>query len=478
MNSNQSAKPGWVKVVVWIIVCLAVLLLALVIGVYYAIMHTSLPFKFVEAMLSSGNGSQNLKVEGISGSIAKGFVIQRISWTDKDGESSEIRDVKVLYSGFWDLMGGKKVLFKEIHIGKAHLDVTGIEEFASDMNGTSHNGANDDDEPDLSAFTNSPAFTNNPAWQRRSVRRRTGSGGPQLFQIDRIGVADVFITNRTTGFGLSIPAVDWKGFKAENGKVELGELTVDSDRLKVETHAGESATVNGETIAFQKKLEGTILPTLHKSILKPIVFTIDAVYSGGALVWRLKAFDGKMEAYRGSDHSGFMRCKNVDLAGYFDAAVPQHLTAEANISRKNEKEVVKVGKGAFQLGNNWFEIQPAEWEQADNETRTNTIDAISHAGKTLLKYQLVQEPPWKIEQRLTAQPEMKPEEILASIYFGKKSGELSADQQKTLGNRKGSFGGWTNEVEASQVASAKPASSSSKPKPKTQPPQPEAEAAK
>jgi len=457
-----------------------VLLVALVIGAYYAIMHTSLPFKFVEAMLSSGNGNQNFKVEGITGSIAKGFVIQRISWTGKDGEPSEIKDVKVLYSGFWDLLGGKRIVFKEIHIGKAHLDVTGIEEFASDVNGSNHrHGTNDDDEPDLSAFTNNPVFTNNPAWQTRSSRRRTG-GGPQLFEIDRIGVADVFITNRTTGFGLSIPEVEWKGFKAENGKVDLGELTVDSDRLKIETHTGESAQVNGETIAFQKKLEGTILPALHKSILKPIEFTIDAMYSGGAIVWRLKSFDGKMEAYRGSDHSGFLRCKNVDLAGYFAAAVPQHLTAEAKLSRKNEKEVVKVEKGAFQLGMNWFEIQPKEWEQADGGTRTNTVEAISHAGKTLLKYQLVQEPPWKIEQKLVAQPEMKPEEILATIYFGKKFAEITVEQQNTLTSRKSSFAGWTTNAEQSQIASVKPETgvTASKPKQKVQAEKPEAEAAK
>src|SRR5437868_12631796 len=128
MNFDQPPKKSWVKVVVWIMASLGVLLIALVIGVYYAIMHTSLPFKFVEAMLSSGNGNQDFKVEGISGSIAKGFVIQRISWAGKDGQPSEIRDVKVAYSGFWDLIGGKKVIFKDIHIGKAHLVVTGIEE--------------------------------------------------------------------------------------------------------------------------------------------------------------------------------------------------------------------------------------------------------------------------------------------------------------------------------------------------------------
>jgi hypothetical protein len=428
-------------------------------------------------MLSGGNGNQNFKVEGISGSIAKGFVVQKISWTGKDGESSEIRDVKVLYSGFWDLIGGKRVILKEIHIGKAHLDVTGIEQFASDMNGTSHRyGTNDDEEVDLSAFTNNPAWTNQPAWQNRRSQRRTG-GGPQLFEIDRIGVADVFITNRTTGFGLSIPAVEWKGFKAENGKVELGELTIDSDRLKVETHQGESSQVNGETIAFQKKLEGTILPALHKSILKPIAFSIDVAHSGSALVWRLSAFEGKLEAYRGADRAGFLRCKNVDVASYFDAAVPQHLTAAAKVSRRNDKDVVKVDKGAFQFGMNWFEIQPTEWEQGDGEIRTNTVEAISHAGKALLKYQLVQEPPFKVQQKLVASPDMKPDEILAAIYFGRKFAELSAGQQETLTKKRNSFAGWTN-TEPSQVASAKAGGADSKAKPKVQAEKPEPETPK
>jgi hypothetical protein len=126
---------------------------------------------------------------------------------------------------------------------------------------------------------------------------------------------------------------------------------------------------------------------------------------------------------------------------------------------------------------NWFEIQPTEWEQGDGEIRTNTVEAISHAGKALLKYQLVQEPPFKVQQKLVASPDMKPDEILAAIYFGRKFAELSAGQQETLTKKRSSFAGWTN-TEPSQVASAKAGGADSKAKPKVQAEKPEPETPK
>jgi len=182
---------------------------------------------------------------------------------------------------------------------------------------------------------------------------------------------------------------------------------------------------------------------LHKSVLKPIPFTVDVGYLGGKLVWRLKTFDGKMEAYRGSDESGFLRCKDADLGGYFDAPVPQHVTIEAKTSRKKDKDLVRLEKGAFRLGLNWFEIQPTEWERSAEEMKTNTVTAISHAGSATLKYELLlPQQPWAVSQRLTAQPDLSPDELLARIYFGKKYAELTTNQQTVVGSKKAGFTGF------------------------------------
>jgi len=43
------------------------------------------------------------------------------------------------------------------------------------------------------------------------------------------------------------------------------------------------------------------------------------------------------------------------LKAYFDAPVPEHLTAEAVTSTKGATQIVKLGKGSFKLGASQFE---------------------------------------------------------------------------------------------------------------------------
>jgi hypothetical protein len=413
----------------------------------------------IESMLAQGGTNQNFKVEGISGSIAKGFRIKSITWGEKDKGASKIEDVRLLYSNFWDLMGGRKVIFKEIHIGKAHLDVTGIEELLSPTNSVDSDFESAEDEEDTNAVAN-PNVTpganpaNSPVW-RTSSRRHRGNiyrPGNQLFQVDKLSIEDVFITNRVTGFALSMPAVEWKGFKAQGENVELGQLTINSDRLKVETKPGETAEINGQPVKFQKKLEGTILPLLHKSVRQPIAFTIDAVPTRSNLVWRLSSFEGRMEVYRAADDTGFVHCKDVDLKSYFDVAVPEHLTAEATMNRKGQKEIVKLQKGSFKLGSSQFDIQPQEWAKT-SVSSTNHLTAISRTANAVITYHLlVPDEPWNIEQRLTSAPPLKPQELLARVYYAKPFAELSAAEQKVVEAKKAGFAGWPKDpkVQASK----------------------------
>src|SRR6266702_2471067 len=332
MNYDQPPRTNWVKILAFILGALALLFVAFVFTGYYVLMHTSIPFKMIEAALAEGGTNQNFKVEGISGSIAKGFRIKSITWGEKDNGASQIEDVRLLYGNFWDLVGGQKMIFKEIRIGKAHLDVTGIEDLLSPTNSVDSEaeGATDDDENTNAVAQPSVAsWTNSPVWRNRRSRRASRQplniqrSKNQLFEVDKLSIEDVFITNRVTGFALSVPAIEWKGFKALGDSVELGELTVNSDRFKIETKPGETAEVNGQQVKFQKKLEGTILPLLHKSVRQPIAFTIDAAPTGSNLVWRLTSLEGKMEVYQGADEKGFVRCNDADLSAYFDAPVPE-----------------------------------------------------------------------------------------------------------------------------------------------------------
>jgi hypothetical protein len=417
---NPPRPPrSWRKVVVFVLLGLGVLLVALVAGLYYAVMHTSLPFKMVESMLADAGTNGDFKVEGLSGSISDGFKIKSIRWDENGTNPGEIRDVRVAYSGFWDLLGGHRAILKEIHVGRAHLDITGMESIAT--NGTMQ-----------TTF--------------HSSRRGPGLGQPfqrtsGLFQIDRIGIEDVFITNRVTGFSLVIPAMEWTGFKVSNGKVELGQLKVDGDRLKIATVAGRTVDVGGQQVAFQKKLEGTLLPRLHKSIRQPIDFTLDAGTAKGKLIWRLTAFDGHLDAYQGADRSGYIRCQDLDLTAYFDASVPQALTMQGLINDKGENgDWLKLNSGSFRLGLADFEVRPHEPDPGQMETKIAALRALSRIGGEEFTYQLtIPDQVWKARQSLEAKPPMSAQDTIARVFFGKRYKDLSSEEKQDVDKKVPAF---------------------------------------
>jgi hypothetical protein len=403
------------KVVLFVLLGLGVLLVALVAGLYYAVMHTSLPFKMVESMLADAGTNGDFKVEGISGSIADGFKIKSIRWDENGTNPGEIRDVRVAYNSFWDLLGGHQVILKEIYIGRAHLDITGMEGIATNA-------------------TTQTTFHPSRRGPGPGQRFQRNSG---LFQIDRIGIEDVFITNRVTGFSLIIPAMEWTGFKASNGKVELGQLKVESDRLKIATVPGRTVDIGGQQVSFQKKLNGTLLPALHKTIRHPIDFTLDAGTVKGKLIWRLTAFNGHLDAYQGADRTGYIRCQDLDLTAYFGASAPQALTVQGLINDKGENgDWLKLNSGSFRLGLADFEVRPHEPEPGQAETQIGALRAFSRMGDEEFTYQLtIPDEIWKLRQTLEAKPSMSPPDTISRVFFGKRYADLTTDQQADVNKK-------------------------------------------
>jgi len=72
MNYDQPPRTNWVKILAFILGALALLFVAFVFTGYYVLMHTSIPFKMIEAALAEGGTNQNFKVEGIQAPSPKG----------------------------------------------------------------------------------------------------------------------------------------------------------------------------------------------------------------------------------------------------------------------------------------------------------------------------------------------------------------------------------------------------------------------
>jgi hypothetical protein len=400
---------------------------------YYVVMHTSVPFQALESMLTQANTNAHVKVEGLTGTISTGFKVRSIRWGEENAGGGEIQDVRVTYDNFWELLGGRRIVVREIHIGKAHLDVTGLEELtAADTT--------------QAANVQNPFLTNSPWANAGGQRRRPGL---ELVQIDQVAIEDVFITNRVTGLGLTIPAIHWSGFKSANGQVELGRLEIDSDRLTVTTTNGRTVAVNGQPVAFQKLLQGTLLPRLHPSIRQPIAFTADVGCTQGKVAWRLVAFDGALEAYRGQDRQGFLHCTNLDLAAYFDGPIPQQLTLSGAIvpGAGSKSPRLDLSGGSFRLGTNHFEVLAAELEQSESG-QTNQLAAVGHYGGEQFTYRLlVGDKPWKIQQSLESHPPISPQDTLAILFASKPYGDLAPAQRQEIDRKLSAFAGWGTKTE-------------------------------
>jgi hypothetical protein len=316
--------------------------------------------------------------------------------------------------------------------------VTGIEQMADEFS----------DNANMYSGTNWPGATNMAAWTNAMASRRyrappSSTRGRGFVQIDRLSIENVYVTNRSNGFSLSVPALQWKGFKAANGKVELGELKIDSDRLTVKTIAGEPVEIRGQKVSFQKKFEGTILPRLHPAVVQPMAFVIDAGYVRGSLIWRLKAFDDRLEAGCLEDQKRFLMCSNLDIPAYIKGPLPSHLTVEMREASQGKGDAVKVSEGSFKLGMKEFKIEPSGLEKSETLGPARLV-ATSRAGDTIFTYSfMVPDQPWKMEQRLTAVPPMEPEEILARIFHDKLPAELTENERKQVAVEKTGFGGWT-----------------------------------
>jgi len=408
---NTPEKKSGLGCLFNLLITLAVLALSLGGCGYVAVMHTALPFKALAKLVEAGSTNVNLRITGISGSISSGFDVKSIQWT-----GGNIADVRMKYNGFRNLMSKKELILHEVKVGLAHFDIAGWKSNRQ-ANTTTNALSPAQTDTSISTLTNSS----------NSTLTNTSGGEPalKLFQIDRLTIKDVALTNSLTGFSLVIPALEWTGFKASKGTMEFGQLTVDSDRLKISTQPARTA-------GFKKHIEVSLLPKLHPVIRRPVDLLVDLGGEGSNVFWRAKAFADRLEFETKPDHTVSLHCKGLDMADYFDAPLPQKLTVEmdAAASEKQKTYPARIRGGSFVLGLCTFKI-PAQ------EVSTNSsVFAIGHMAERTIRYQIDQsdDAPY-MRQRLSTQPALSALDTLALVFYGKLCTDLSDAEQLAVSQK-------------------------------------------
>ena len=362
-----------------------------VVGGYYTLMHTACPIRQVAKIIERTSPPETqIAIKGISGSFASGARIKSVKW-----ENGEIENLCITYDNPLNSIRSKRFIFREISVTKAHISVF---------------------EPKSATKTNEPSAQGT-------------AGTPtnwELFQIDKLSLSDVFLTNRLTGFSIAIPKFEWTGFKWEKGKTEFGTIKADTDQFKLETG---KATLPG----FITRLTGTLRPRLHPSILKEFSFDAEIGPLGSNTPFRVTAFGGALTATVNPDSTGTLNIQSLDVASYFKDLCLQNVNLDVEIQKMGTDFPLHIKSGSFSLGKNRFTITPSTIQTKEKPQAPLTLlEARADIHGTKIQYTLtVKDGSEKMVHQLKSQPNLKPDELVALVLFGKSLADLTTAEIAT-----------------------------------------------
>ncbi|MEZ0255422.1 MAG: hypothetical protein ACAI37_09085, partial [Chthoniobacter sp.] len=390
MSSNMSQEsydqPSFFFFFWCLIFIVAVVLL--VVGGFlfarYMIFSTPLPYRIVAKMIEKAN--PGMRIDGLTGDLKSGLNVSSITWGQVPGSPSEITGLRIRYNGYGDAGKTHRIVINEAGVKRAHIDLADLPSATSTTTqttvvspGTTTTTTVDGGTTTTTTTTSGPSsgtYTSTSTFSTRSSSSApTLPNGIDSIEVEKVDIEDVLITNRNNPeFRVSIPKIEWTGFKMTQTTFEPGVLTVESDRLSLHTESGRKVQVDGQDVAFQKLLKGIAQPALHPAIKKPIPFAADLSFlpQGDVRPAHILMDDGKLEINVAADGSASVRARQVDLASYIDpkkmfgaqaADLPSEvvLSAAAAPGFSDGNGSMKILGGSFRLGASTFQIQPLEF---------------------------------------------------------------------------------------------------------------------
>lgn len=382
--------------------------LILVLVGYFLLMHSSLPLKMVANLL---NEDKNITIEGIGGSISKGFTIDSLRASDGSGNESVFEGLTLQWGDIDRMRTKREVVIEKIGLESAHIYVDGSD---------SKTEAEIDSSEETTADSSS-------------------SGEPlNLFEIKEIDVRKVVIESKTGDFKLELDEFLMKGFRIKGDDFDLASLSVASNMLDIRLEDADSVEFDGKSIPFKRRVVGTVKSEMHKDLLRDIEFTIELGAMTGGVVTRVQAFDGKFQIV----DLGEGREKSMTITDFTpaDYSAPESAGAVKNLSvyvLSGEKDPA-TGKEAQQLQSGNFTLGTAEFTMApqqisgktdDSPSGTRPIIATTQRGGLEITATLTDKsaPPF-FDLALSSEPTRNQREIISLLWFDTPLAELSEAQ--------------------------------------------------
>jgi hypothetical protein len=408
--------------------------LLLVLGGYFLVMHSSVPLQLAAKAMGTVN---DITIKGIDGSISSGFTIEEMRSSDSQGNESVLEGLSLKWSDMTKLRTSRELIIEEIALERAHIYIS-----SSDEEGQ----------------TDSPSEENHD----RGVARTEQEGTPlELFEIKKVDIREVVIESTTDDFKLELNQILMEGFRIQNDDLELETLTIGSNFIELQLENAEPTTIEGQNVAFTRRLVGSLKPAVHGSLDREIDFTVEMGAIDGNFVNRIQMLDGAVEVINlGNGGLQRLRIDNFNPADYFSKEW-QGLLSEISLVVKSDTpdpqtglRIVKAESGEFAIGNTTFFVEPQilleEGPEANADAPTPPIIATGKRdGLTITaKLEKLNAPPY-FGVSLSSTPERKPRELLALILFNQPFSELNPAQQAEVKDA-------VKKQEASSSAEAKP----------------------
>ncbi|HEY3898439.1 MAG TPA: hypothetical protein VGM54_07490 [Chthoniobacter sp.] len=416
MNPTTPPAPRQRHGCLIVLALFTALFIVAVLVVYHLVMRTPMPYRIIASAIEKANPA--VKITGITGNLSSGIGIESIAWGDDPQKRSEILGLQIKFAATADRSGKYRLVVHDVGVRKAHVDLADFGPASGSSSSTS----------------SSPSPTN-PQTMLESL------------DVERVSIEDVLITDRASSFRLSIPKIEWTGFKWTPTSLEPGTLLVESDRLTIHTIPGRTVSLNGRKVTFQKSFTGTALPALHPAVKQAIPFIADVGYPAQGQIrgCHVEIADGKLEWETTEDGGGSLHVRKLDLPSYIDARklfgekaadLPSDLvlSAVATSGFTDGHGTINITGGNFRLGAATFQIEPEEFGAPEQSSATLRAVFTSDAGK--IEWSLPLANLGHEFQPRFSSPSLSPEEILAHVFFAKAAQDLSPEEKKEVDSKR------------------------------------------
>jgi hypothetical protein len=400
MTSEREKSIGCGGCLLYGLGTIVLLILVVVGGGYYTLMHSSYPLrKIAEAIEQSAPPDAPISIQDVSGSFSTGAQIKRLTW--KDGE---VENLCITYDNLFRSLRAKRFIFREISVTKAHI--SGLESLTSDTPSVSS---------EIEGAEGSPTDWN-------------------LFQIDKLSLSDVILSNNLTGVTIVIPKFEWTGFKWEKGQTQFGTINADTPAFKL-------VTVDSKTPGFLKRFTGEIRPGLHASVQKAIPFEIECGKLGKNMPCRLSAFNQAVTGESRADGTGAVKVHGLDLSAYFKDLLQSEIQLDIAFDNQDKESSFEIKSGSFMLGKQRFVVVPALLKGSEKERSDKPVLVAKAQGEGVaIMYMLrKKESAGGFMEELSSEPAMSPDALMATVFFGKPFAELSAAEKEIVVERQKRF---------------------------------------